>query len=205
MTVLQRRVDAYLLRLSRTGEMLESCYGRSVGDRPRNCPRRNARRAAVTDTADPRYVVDYTRTFTFAATPEQVWAVLERFESLAAGWRWLCELRIDGPGLARGTVVRGVVAPPLPYRMRLEVILDDCVPERCIDASVHGDLEGVARISFEGDDTETRAHATWTIEMRQPSMRVAARLAPRLLRWGHDRVVDATVQGLHRHLDDELV
>jgi len=203
--VLQLPVDAYLLRLSRTCEMLESCYRRRVGDRPRNCPRRDARGAAVTDTADPRYVVDYARTFTFNATPEQVWAVLERFESLARGWRWLREIRIDGPGLARGTVVRGVVAPPLPYRMRLEVILDDCVPERCIDASVHGDLEGVARISFEGDDTETRAHATWTIEMRQASMRVAARLAPRLLRWGHDRVVDATVQGLHRQLDDELV
>jgi hypothetical protein len=89
--------------------------------------------------------------------------------------------------------------------MRLQVILDDCVPERCINAAVHGDLEGVARIAFEGDDAETRVHATWTIEMTQPSMRVAARLAPRLLRWGHDRVVDATVQGLRRRLGDELV
>ena len=65
--------------------------------------------------------------------------------------------------------------------MWLDVILDDCVRERCIDASVHGDLEGVARIAFEGNDAESRAHATWTIEMTQPSMRVAAR-APRLLR-----------------------
>ena len=106
---------------------------------------------------------------------------------------------------APGSVVRGVVVPPLPYRMRLEVVLDDCVRERCIDASVHGDLEGVARIAFEGDDTETRVHAAWTIEMMQPSMRVAARIAPRLLRWGHDRVVDATVQGLDLRLGDELV
>jgi len=159
----------------------------------------------MNETAESPYVADYSRTFTFAATPGQVWAVLERFESLAAGWHWLRELRIDGRGLARGTVVRGVVVPPLPYRMRLEVILEDCVPERCIEASVHGDLEGVARISFEGDDAETRAHATWTIEMMQPSMRVAARVAPRVLRWGHDRVVDATVQGLRRHLLDQCV
>jgi carbon monoxide dehydrogenase subunit G len=158
----------------------------------------------VTRPAGSPYVVEYSCTFTFAATPEQVWAVLERFESLAAGWRWLRELRIDGPGLARGTVVRGVVAPPLPYRMRLQVVLADCVPERCISGSVHGDLEGVARIAFAGDDAETRAHATWKIEMTQPSMRVAARLTPRLLRWGHDRVVDATVQGLRRHLRDDL-
>ena len=50
----------------------------------------------MNETADSPYVVDYSRTFTFAAAPEQVWAVLERFESLAAGWRWLRELRIDG-------------------------------------------------------------------------------------------------------------
>jgi hypothetical protein len=36
-------------------------------------------------------------------------------------------------------------------------------------------------------------------------MRVAARLATGLLRRGPDRVVDATVQRLHRHLGDELV
>ena len=178
------------------------------GQRPARDQRRppyDAPAGAVNEGAESPYVADYSGTFTFAAAPEQVWAVLERFESLAAGWHWLRELRIDGRGLARGTVIRGVVLPPLPYRMRLEVILEDCVPERCIDASVHGDLEGVARISFEGDDAETRAHASWTIEMMQPSMRVAARVAPRLLRWGHDRVVDATVQGLRRHLGDELV
>jgi len=31
-------------------------------------------------------------------------------------------------------------------------------------------------------------------------MRIAARVAYPLLRWGHDRVVDATVDGLRRQL-----
>jgi hypothetical protein len=39
--------------------------------------------------------------------------------------------------------------------------------------------------------------------MMQPGMRLAARFAPRLLRWGHDRVVANTVNGLRRHLADE--
>ena len=42
--------------------------------------------------------------------------------------------------------------------------------------------------------------ATWTLEMMQAPMRMAARIAYPLLRWGHDRVVDATVDGFRRHL-----
>jgi carbon monoxide dehydrogenase subunit G len=157
----------------------------------------------VTDLAESPYVFEYAETFTFAATPEQIWAVLERFESLVATWPWLRELRIHGSGLQQGTVVCGVVAPPLPYRMRLDVVLDECAPAEHLNASVHGDLEGSALIAFNGDGSETRADASWTIEMMQPSMRVAARVAPRLLRWGHDRVVSATVNGLRRHLADD--
>jgi carbon monoxide dehydrogenase subunit G len=163
----------------------------------------NARDLVAAEVAKSPYVVEYAETFSFSATREQVWAVLDRFQSLAATWTWLRELQIDGTGLQQGTVVRGVVVPPVPFPMRLEVVLDDCAPAECIDASVHGDLEGSAHIAFEGDGAETRVDAFWTIEMRQPSMRVAARLAPRLLRWGHDRVVAAAVTGLRRRLADE--
>jgi hypothetical protein len=38
--------------------------------------------------------------------------------------------------------------------------------------------------------------------MMQRPMRVAARVASPVLRWGHDRVVDATVAGFRRHLRD---
>jgi hypothetical protein len=55
-------------------------------------------------------------------------------------------------------------------------------------------------LTFEGDETEAHAHATWTVEMMQRSMRTAARYAHPLLRWGHDRVVDATVDGFRRQL-----
>jgi carbon monoxide dehydrogenase subunit G len=153
--------------------------------------------------ADSPYVFEYAETFVFAASPERVWGVLERFETLAATWPWLRELRVEGAGLQPGTVVRGVVRPPLPYRMRLVVVLDEGVPDSCITASVHGDLEGRAHIAFDGDGTETRADVSWTIEMMQPAMRVAARLAPRVLQWGHDHVVAATVNALRRILAEQ--
>jgi carbon monoxide dehydrogenase subunit G len=154
--------------------------------------------------ADSPYVFEYAASFVFAASPERVWGVLERFEALAATWPWLHELRVEGAGLQPGTVVRGVVTPPLPYRMRLVVVLDEGVPASCITASVHGDLEGRAHIAFDGDgDGTTRADASWTIEMTQPTMRGAARVAPRVLRWGHDRVVAATANALRRILAEE--
>lgn len=146
------------------------------------------------------YVIEYDATFAFPAPVSEVWAQILRFECFCSWWGWLREFSVDGDGLQRGTVLRGVVMPPLPYRMRLDVILGDCVPERSISAAVHGDLEGAAQLTFDGDEARTRAHASWRIEMMQRPMRVAARFAYPLLRWGHDRVVDATVDGFRRHL-----
>jgi hypothetical protein len=148
------------------------------------------------------YVIDYDGTFVFPVSVGQLWARMLRFDCFASWWTWLREFSVEGDGLERGTVLHGVVAPPLPYRMRLDVVLDECVAERSITAQVHGDLEGTAMISFDGDDGETRAHATWRIEMMQRPMRLAARVAFPLLRWGHDRVVEATVDGFRGHLVD---
>ena len=89
---------------------------------------------AVAELAESPYVVDYAATFTFAATPEQVWAVLERFETLAVTWPWLRELRVDGAGLQRAPWFAASSRPPLPYQMRLVVVLDECAPG---NASTH--------------------------------------------------------------------
>ena len=46
----------------------------------------------------------------------------------------------------------------------------------------------------------TTASVGWSLEMRQLPMRVAARVAYPLLRWGHDRVVEATVRAFRAQL-----
>ncbi len=144
--------------------------------------------------------MEYDSTLAFPVALAELWAMTVDVERFASSWSWLEDFSVEGHRLRRGTVLHGVVVPPLPYRMRLDVVLDEYVPQRRITASVHGDLEGTARLSFEGDGVESRVHATWTVEMMQRSMRVAARIAHPLLRWGHDRVVDATVNALHRRL-----
>jgi hypothetical protein len=147
-------------------------------------------------------VIEYDATFAFPAPVSEVWLTILQFDRFSSWWSWLRDFSVEGDGLQRGTVLRGVVMPPLPYRMRLDVVLGECVPERSITAAVHGDLEGAATLTFDGDDVRSSAHASWTIEMMQRPMRVAARFAHPLLRWGHDRVVDATVDGFRRQLLD---
>jgi hypothetical protein len=46
----------------------------------------------------------------------------------------------------------------------------------------------------------TRASVSWQLEMTQPRMRAAARVVRPILRWGHDRVVDAAARGFRRHV-----
>jgi hypothetical protein len=154
----------------------------------------------VTDGLNPAYVIDYDGTFTFPVPPAELWATIVRFDCFTSWWNWLREFSVDGSGLRPGTALHGIVAPPLPYSMRLDVVLDECVREQRLAAVVHGDLEGPAQLTFDGDDFETRVHATWNVEMMQRPMRIAARIAKPLLQWGHDRVVDATVDSFRRQL-----
>jgi hypothetical protein len=84
--------------------------------------------------------------------------------------------------------------------MRLRVDLEDCQRPSYVRASVHGDLEGDASLVLSPEGGGTRVTAAWTVEMMQRSMRAAARIAYPLLRWGHDRVVEATVGGFRRQL-----
>ncbi len=84
------------------------------------------------------------------------------------------------------------------------MVLDHCIRPSRIDATVHGDLEGTPSLVLEPTAEGTMAEVSWTIEMRQRRMRLAARVAHPVLRWGHDRVIDATVNGFRRNLRREI-
>jgi carbon monoxide dehydrogenase subunit G len=145
-------------------------------------------------------VIDYRETFSFPVPPEKVWEAMEQVDQFERSWFWLSEFTLVGDGLLRGSVLHGVVAPPLPYRMRLRIDLEECDRPSRIVAAVHGDLEGRARLRLDPQEDGSRITVAWTIEMMQRHMRIAARVAHPVLRWGHDRVVDATVYGFRRQL-----
>jgi hypothetical protein len=146
------------------------------------------------------YVMDYSGRFSFPVSPAELWDAIERFDQFERWWGWLGDLKIDGAGLVAGSRMVGTVAPPLPYRMQVTVHMDRCEHERFVDASVTGDLVGPAHLRLHPTGTGTDAEVEWSLEMRQLPMRLAARVGYPLLKWGHDRVVEATVSGFRRGL-----
>jgi hypothetical protein len=144
--------------------------------------------------------MDYTGRFTFPVPPDHLWAAIERLDDFERWWGWLGHLQVEGTGLEEGSVLRGTVSPPVPYRMRVEVELQRCVPYQLIDARVTGDLAGDAHLRIHADGASSITDVDWSLEMLQRPMRVAARVAYPLLRWGHDGVVEATVSAFRRQL-----
>jgi uncharacterized protein YndB with AHSA1/START domain len=145
--------------------------------------------------------IDYRHAFSFALTPDRLWDRIEEFDQFERWWPWLTGFRIEGNGLSAGSTLHGTVTPPLPYRMQLQVELVECERPIAIDARISGDLVGTARLRLRPDAGGTSAEVAWTVEMRQPAMRLASRIGHPVLKWGHDRVVEITVAGFRRRVD----
>lgn len=148
------------------------------------------------------YVIEYAGSFTFPRPPEEVWSSMQHVDRFERWWTWLKDFHVDGAGLETGAVLHGVVVPPLPYRLRVRIALVQCVRPHRIEAAIHGDLEGAAHIDLEPERDGTRARVSSSVEVMQRPLRVAARLAPWVVRWGHDCVVEATVSSFRRHLGE---
>jgi uncharacterized protein YndB with AHSA1/START domain len=148
-----------------------------------------------------RPIINYRGHYEFRQPPPQVWRALEEVDQFENWWSWLEEFRLDGGALVTGAVLYGVVAPPVPYRMRIRVELTDCEPPRRMEAAVHGDLEGEATLEICDSGSGSRIDVAWTVEMMQRAMRIADRVAHPLLQWGHDVVVGLTVDGFRRRLE----
>jgi uncharacterized protein YndB with AHSA1/START domain len=149
-----------------------------------------------------RPIITYRGEFEFGQHPAAaLWRAMGEVDQFEAWWSWLEDFTLEGDALVPGSVLHGVVAPPVPYRLRIDVELTECVPPRRIDAVVHGDLEGEATLEIRDAGAGSRVEVAWTVEMMQRSMRMASRFAHPLLQWGHDVVVGVTVAGFRRRLE----
>jgi len=139
--------------------------------------------------------------YSFGLSPEQLWDRIEDVDQFEGWWPWLSEFRLVGGGLVQGSTLLGVVTPPLPYRMRVEVELGHCLRPHAIDAVIVGDLTGDAHLRIRPEGEGSRVGMAWTIEARQPVMRMASRFGRPVLQWGHDRVVETAVAGFRRRVE----
>lgn len=185
-------------RLMRKGSGRPSRHGRPS---PQSSGMRTMEPGPSVACVPRRPVFVYRREFEFPLPPEELWERLENVDQFERWWPWLREFRLEGDTLATGSVLHGVVVPPLPYRMRIRVELTRCEPPDRIDADIGGDLEGGARLDLRPDGAGSRVEVAWAVEMMQRPMRLASRFGWPLLQWGHDRVVESTVAGFRRRLE----
>lgn len=148
------------------------------------------------------FVVDYRGVFSFPMSPCQMWHELERPDKLTGRWRWVDVLQVD-PRLEPGAELSCVVTPPLPYRMALDVMVLEVSHCKLIEVEIRGDLRGRAELTLEPEGQGTLVTVAWQLEMMERRMRAAARYAHPLLRWGHDRVVEAAVRSFRRHIQGQ--
>jgi hypothetical protein len=140
----------------------------------------------------------FDRSFRFPVGPEDLWRTMEQFDQFEVWWSWLRQLEADHDGLVAGNVLHGVVMPPVPYRLRVDVRLASCERPRLVEAIVSGDLLGRARLRLNECNGGTEVSASWSLEMGTRTLRLAADVAHPLMRWGHDRVVDMAVEGFRK-------
>lgn len=143
-------------------------------------------------------IVEYQGAHWFPVAPAQLWDTIAQLDEYGSWWSWLQDFRFDALGLVDGNVLHGTVVPPVPYRVQLEVHLESCRRPHLLQAAVDGDLRGRATIALAPLRDGTEVTARWSLDPSSLPMRVAWRVVPPVMQWGHDRVVDIAVSGFRR-------
>jgi uncharacterized protein YndB with AHSA1/START domain len=139
------------------------------------------------------------RRHAFAVPPEELWVAMSQVDRYRQWWPWL--RRFDAGGLRAGEVWSAEVQPPLPYRVRFELCLDDVTSPHRVAAVITGDIEGTARLEVTDHPTGSELHVVSELAATSRTLRTVLRLAPPVARYGHDWVLDT---GLRQFRDRAL-
>ncbi len=139
------------------------------------------------------------RCHTFAASPEALWQALAQVGEYPSWWPWL--RHFEGSGLVAGTTWSAVVQPPLPYRLRFDLHLDEVEPPHLVTAHVTGDIAGHARLVIAPTGEGSELHLRSELSPTSPVLRAVARVAAPMARLGHEWVLDT---GLRQFRDRAL-
>ncbi len=139
------------------------------------------------------------RRHAFSVSPEELWGAMVRVDAYREWWPWLRSF--DAVTLVSGEVWAAVVQPPLPYRLRFDIRLDEVEAPRVASAEVSGDIEGTARLEIEPTSDGSELHFTSELAPTNAMLRAIAQLAQPVVRFGHEWVLDT---GLRQFRDRAL-
>ena len=128
------------------------------------------------------------RSYRFAVPPGTLWSAIAETAEYPSWWPWLTAF--EARGLVSGDVWRCTVRPPLPYRLRFAIHLDEVVPTEVVAARISGDIAGTARLDVAADDDGCAVRLRSSLEPNGTAFGWLARLAGPIARRGHDWVLD---------------
>lgn len=128
------------------------------------------------------------RTYRFDVAVDALWDAVRRVHEYRRWWPWLQEL--DGGGFDVGDRWDCTVSPPLPYRLRFTIELTHAEPPTRLCGRVSGDIVGEATLVLRATPAGCEAQLRSVLSPGAGSLRVVARVAPWLARYGHDWVLD---------------
>ena len=133
-----------------------------------------------------RFATD--RSYELPVSPTELWEALTRVDRYRSWWPWLRSF--DAQDLAGAEIWDCLVQPPLPYRVRFSISLDEVVPPSIVQASITGDVVGEARLEITEHPQGSRARLVSHLEPGNGFLRAVARVAAPVVRYGHDWVLD---------------
>jgi hypothetical protein len=142
----------------------------------------------------------YEGTFAFDASPEELWAALQRTDLFETWWPWMRDVNVEGEVLTPGSVLSFHIDPPVPYRMGIRVDVIESDPCRSIRGRVSGDLSGWGYLEMEALDDRSIVVTRWDVETSNGAIRAAIRVARPLLLWAQQWAVESSLKGFRRYL-----
>ncbi|MGI8662048.1 MAG: hypothetical protein ACR2LQ_02420 [Acidimicrobiales bacterium] len=137
------------------------------------------------------------RRYRFGVEPAELWSKLTSVEDYRSWWPWL--VGFDAGGFQTGERWACVVQPPLPYSLRFDLVIGDVIVERSVTATIEGDIIGHARLDLAPSGEGSDLRLTSQLAPSNAMLRVVARIAKPVVRFGHDWVIDTGLRQFEAH------
>jgi uncharacterized protein YndB with AHSA1/START domain len=137
------------------------------------------------------------RSWRFDVAVDDLWSRLTATDRYPEWWPWLADFDADR-GFRAGSSWTCTVVPPLPYRIRFRLSLDEVEPARLVTARISGDIRGdavltvgpAAVVGDGGSDGGSEARLRSRLSPANPLLQGVGVTARPLVLRGHDWVLD---------------
>ena len=139
--------------------------------------------------------------WSFAAPLDAVWRAIADADGWPSWWPGIQSTRLtDGDGRGLGALRRYRCRGALPLQLRFDARITRIEPPHLIEGQACGDLEGTGCCCLSHAQGRTHVLFDWQVRTRGSWLTRLAPLIHPLLRWNHDRLMQAGGRGLERHL-----